>query len=132
MRALRGRGFDLMGAKPLTSFPEIIEVIGESAAKRLSYRFPGLRIYILKHYPDAHPVVAAIGREAADQLMTYFHGRQLFIPGTIGLKAEVLRLADQGDLTRHEIAAQLHISERRVYRWLGERASSAQMTLSLE
>lgn len=110
-----------MGSNSRHTIDAIAEVIGSDAALRLSLRFRGLRIFILKSYTDQHPVVEAIGREAADKLADCFSGTFVVVPSQPGLKAEVFRLADQGHLTRHEIAAQLYISERQVYRWLDER-----------
>jgi Helix-turn-helix domain len=110
-----------MAVRTFHSFKTIAEVIGEDAALQLSLAFRGLRIYILKSYNDQHPVVRAIGRSAADQLAEYFAGSSIDIPSTPGLKAEVFRLADAGILTRDEIAAQLYIGRRQVYRWLESR-----------
>lgn len=110
-----------MGSNSRNSIDAITEVIGKDAALRLSLAFRGLRIFILNAYTDQHPVVQAIGREAADRLADCYKGTFVFVPSAPGLKAEVFRLADSGMLTRHEIAAQLYISERQVYRWLDER-----------
>lgn len=100
---------------------DIAAVIGRDAALKLSFAFRGLRITILKSYDDLHPLVRATGRDAADLLASHYHGTQVTIPATPGLKAEVYRLADGGVLTRTEIAAQLYVSERQVYRWLRAR-----------
>jgi DNA-binding transcriptional regulator LsrR (DeoR family) len=110
-----------MGWNSPPIFDEITEVIGDEAARRLSLRFRGLRIYILKSYNDQHPVVEAIGRENADKLSEHFFNMAVVVPSRLGLKAEVYRLADSGNFTRTEIAEQLFISERQVYRWLDER-----------
>lgn len=110
-----------MGSNSRNTIDAIAEVIGKDAALRLSLAFRGLRIFILNAYTDQHPVVQAIGREAADRLADCYSGTFVVVPSSPGLKAEVFRLADSGTLTRHEIAAQLYISERQVYRWLDER-----------
>jgi hypothetical protein len=111
-----------MGSTSHKTFDDIAGVIGTEAMLRLSLAFRGLRIYIPYVYKDQHPLVQAIGREAADSLAEWAGGTSLLVPSTLGVKAEVFRLADSGNFTRHEIAAQLYISERQVYRWLDERA----------
>lgn len=96
---------------------QIAEVIGEEAALRLSYRFRGQLLYIRKHYPDAHPLVTEIGREAADKLIAVYGGeRQVYIPEDPGIRWAVLKLDARGNLTRQEIADNVRIGERRVYR----------------
>lgn len=110
-----------MAVRSFHSFHTIADVIGEDAALQLSLAFRGLRIYVLKSYNDQHPMVKAIGRTAANQMAEFFGGSTIDVPSTPGLKAEVFRLADAGILTRDEIAAQLYISRRQVYRWLEAR-----------
>lgn len=110
-----------MGSRSRQTFDEISEAIGRDAALRLSLCYRGRRIFVLKHYADADPMVAAIGRAAADLLSETYQGDSFVVPSTQGLKAEVFRLADNGVLTRNEIAAQLYLSERQVYRWLEAR-----------
>jgi Homeodomain-like domain len=110
-----------MGSPSRHTFDSVAEVIGKQAMLRLSLAFRGLRIFIPKSYNDQHPMVQAIGRTAADNLADFFGGTTMVVPSTLGVKAEVFRLADSGNYTRHEIAAQLYISERQVYRWLDER-----------
>lgn len=108
---------------------ELAGIIGVEAALKVSAKFRGLRIFILKHYNDHHPMVASIGRAAADALSEHLAGTTIVVPKTAGLKSEVYRLADRGELTRHEIAAHLHIDERQVYRWLDERRRTQQPDL---
>ena len=68
----------------------------------------------------------AIGKEAAEQLSRFFHGTPIIFPAKIGEEAAVRQLAAQGTLTRARIAAEVGISERRVYRILGKPADDRQ------
>lgn len=107
------------------TYERIAAVIGDDAMRRLALRYPGQRLYVLKHFNDAHPVVHAIGRENADRLSDHFYQEQLELPGQRAKRAEVYRLADGGVLTRDEIAAQVGVARRQVFRWLKERADAA-------
>lgn len=100
---------------------EISEVIGREATLKFSLRFGGLGVYVLRRHSDDHPLVQAIGRAAADELEKHYAGTTLTVAKIPGQRAEVLRLADHSTLTRREIAEQVNVPERTVFRWLAER-----------
>jgi DNA-binding transcriptional ArsR family regulator len=108
---------DLSGFEQLDS---IAEVIGDAAAIKLSQRFPGRRLYIKNNFQDNDPVVAAIGRDAANLLSEYFSG-PLTVPAKPGRNAAIYRLSDKGELTVTEIAETLGLSERVIYLALAKR-----------
>lgn len=51
-----------MGSRP---GPELVELIGEAAFVRLAEAFGGTRLYIPSKMPPDHPIVEAVGKDAA-------------------------------------------------------------------
>lgn len=94
---------------------DVAEVIGLSAALKLSWRFRGQDIYVPKNLASAPQIVEAIGQEAAEQLADHYGGITLPIPRRAGERAMVLKLAAEG-MPRRQIADTLGIGERQVYR----------------
>lgn len=94
---------------------DVAEVIGLSAALKLSWRFRGQDIYIPKSLGSAPHIVEAIGQEAAEALADCYGGITLPIPRRAGERAMVLQLANDG-MPRRQIADTLGIGERQVYR----------------
>lgn len=107
----------------------LAETIGEAAALKLSLRYRGNRIYVLKRYGPEDEIVQLLGQEAADKLSEFYANDSLDIPAVAGLKAALYAMADRGDLTRWEIADNLRIGRRQVYRWLAERDADSQLKL---
>lgn len=95
---------------------DIAEVIGEAAAFALALEYRGQKFFVPKD-PSGEPrIAAAVGEAAARQLCAVFWRLTLDLPFREALRREVHRLAK--DTPRREIARQLHISERQVYRML--------------
>lgn len=109
---------------------DVAEVIGLSAALKLSWRFRGQDIYIPKNLDRAPEIVEAIGREAAEQLADLYGGIRIAVPQRAGIRAMVLHLSRQGGKTNRQIANELGIGERRVYRIL-QHADDRQLPLPL-
>lgn len=103
---------------------ELAEVIGEEAALDLAWAFKGIDLYVPKD-PATEPRIAeAIGQDAANRLCEIFYRTYVYMPFTLMLRRKVLALAAKGDLSRRDIALELGIPERRVYRIL-ERGSES-------
>lgn len=96
---------------------DIAEVIGEAAALELAWAFRGEMLYIPKD-PATEPLIArAIGQDAAGRLCEVFFRTTCYMPFTTALARKVAAL-EQAGRTRKQIARELHIAERRVYRIL--------------
>lgn len=103
---------------------ELAEVIGETAALDLAWAFRGIVLYIPKN-PDTEPRIAeAIGDELAARLCEALWRVSVYMPFTEILRRKVLAL-DAANVSRREIALQLGIAERRVYRILERSGESA-------
>lgn len=109
---------------------DVAEVIGLPAALKLSWHFRGQDIYVPKNLDRAPEIVEAIGREAAEQLADLYGGIRIAVPQRAGTRAMVLHLAADGTRTRRQIAAELGIGERLVYRIL-QQADDRQLPLAL-
>jgi len=66
------------------SLQEIAEIIGNGLAVRLSADFGGTEIYIPKKAEADHPLVQAIGHDAAGKLAAWAGGSRLEIPRAVG------------------------------------------------
>ncbi len=96
---------------------DIADVIGEEAAIALALRLRGLRVYIPKDPTNEPRIAEAIGEEKAAHLCDALWRTTLYIPKREAERRAVHKLCAQG-LTKQEIAEQLHIGERQVYRLL--------------
>lgn len=119
--------------RPISSgsivFDEVAAAIGVEATLKLCRLYPSRRAYIPQNIPSEHEICSKIGREAADKLSSYFHGTHIIFPARIGEVAAVQRLAAEGRLTKSQIAAEVGISERRVYRILASEDDGRQGSL---
>lgn len=86
-------------------------------ALALHAHYAGLNVHIPHHAPDHHPLVAALGRPAADHLCRLAAGRNLSIPlqpyRPDHLAALVRRDLDAGH-HRHTIARRYRITDRTI------------------
>lgn len=60
--------------------PELMELIGEAALIRLAETFGGTRLYVPSNMPTDHPIIAAIGTEAAKVLVERMAPDQIIVP----------------------------------------------------
>lgn len=103
---------------------DLAEVIGEAAALDLVWAFRGQMLYVPKD-PATEPMIAdAIGEKAAAKLCNAFWRTHIYMPFTKVLESKVLAMNEAGS-TRLEIARELGIAERRVYRILERIRGSA-------
>lgn len=108
---------------------EIASAIGDDAAAALARAFGGTELYVPRTIGDHHVACVAIGRAAADRLAAWAGGTALAIPKEAERRARVMKLRDQGELTVAQIAVQTSLSERHVYRLLGESRDQAPLPL---
>lgn len=96
---------------------DIASVIGQEATRKLAYEFMGQRTYVPK-FPETQPRIAqAIGPELAAKLCGAFWRLTLSFPVGLARSMRVLELHEKGE-TANEIARQLFMNERMVYRIL--------------
>ena len=107
---------------------ELEELVGAEAVSRLLASFAGRRIYVPRSGGDAHPIVQAIGRDAAKTLFEYWHGTDIEFPAPIARRQRILDLKRAGRTTS-EIAAQLLVSERHVREVVAEARDTRQLSL---
>lgn len=96
---------------------DLADVIGEEAAMAFALRFRGLRLYIPKDPANEPRIAETIGEELAAKLCDALWRTTLTIPRREAERRAVHRLCAAGH-TKQEIAEQLHITERQVYRLL--------------
>lgn len=104
------------------SLMDIAEHCGEDLAVHLVARAGGQRLYVpaSEYLTDDHPLVVAVGLDAARRLAEHFAGERLEVPTSLAPSAarpRVLALAAAGKKIR-EIAAACGITEVRVYQLL--------------
>lgn len=113
-----------------TVLDEIAAVIGPKAALDFAVEFRGERVYIPQN-PAREPRIAeAIGEELARKLCDTMFRTIVRVPMRAVLEHKVKQLADEGKMTRREIARHLRIREGRVYEIL-ERARKERDQLRL-
>lgn len=103
-----------LGSSVLEGFAE---VIGETAAIRLSSAFGGRQIYIPHRPRSDSELVQVIGDLAAAQLAKRFGGLSYTVPITAGKWARIIELRKE-ERTVRDIADQVGCSERYVYQVL--------------
>jgi hypothetical protein len=114
-----------LAATGSTVLDEIAEAIGVSATIALARNFGGRRIYVPRELGGAHPIVSAIGADAARLLADHFHGTELQLP--IRLRREaIIRALDARDPrpSNAEIANLAGVTERTVYNVLARPVES--------
>ena len=111
---------------------DLAEVIGEAAALALAWEFRGLNLYIPQD-PGREPGIAkAIGEDLAVRLCDVFWRTSIYMPLREVTRARVHQLAGNTNMTKQEIAIELGIAERQVYRLLESAARSAALDCAVD
>lgn len=100
-----------------TVLDDIAEVIGLAGAFQLAAAYRGIRLYVPKNASSDPAITAAIGEELTAKLCRVFGGTTISLPQREALRGQVHYLRRCG-LTHAQIAQQLKIGERQVYRLL--------------
>ncbi len=96
---------------------EIAELIGEDPALALAFRFRGQNLYVPKD-PSLEPGIAeTIGDDLAAKFCDAYYSTVIYMPMREAIRRIVCDLASKG-VTKMDIARQLHIAQRQVYRLL--------------
>lgn len=103
---------------------ELGAVIGAVAAAQLVAAFAGRSLYVPRALGPDHPVSAVIGAEAAALLGDYFHRTRLDFPISPAKRRQVVEMRAAGRKVG-EIAGQLRVTERFVYKVLAETRDDA-------
>lgn len=107
-------------------FDEIAAVIGSGDALKLCDRFGGTVVYVPNVAHENHPIVEAIGLDAARLLSGTFGSMKLPLPNIsrrremIARRRRVIELAAGGKMTAKEIALATGYTERHVHNITGE------------
>lgn len=104
---------------------ELVQAIGEDAARDLARRFGGTSLYVPRSIGEHHPIAVAIGADNAARLSNWSGGSALSIPKQPEKRQRVLDLRARA-LTVTEIARETDYSERHVYRLLRQRERDRQ------
>lgn len=108
---------------PAPSNDDLIDAIGADAAAELCDRLGGLSINLPHQI-----VVDVLGEDAASVFHARFGPGRFYFPMSIDDRksrdAKIVRLVEEGHLTRQQIARKLRVTERTVYNAL-ERARNA-------
>lgn len=107
---------------------ELIEAIGEGAARQLAKKLGGTTVYVPLAIGEHHPLCVVLGREGADRLRGWAGGLRIAVPKQAERRARVLELHRRA-LTSAEIAAETGYSQRHVFRLLREDADDRQPDL---
>ena len=100
-------------AEKLSTLELLAEVIGESAAVRLSVRYGGRRLYIPKEPAPAGDFVGAIGYKNALLLAARYGGTHMEMPLERGKRERIVMFSKRG-LTVSAIAEVVGCTERHV------------------
>lgn len=105
---------------------ELIDVLGEDAVDRLRQHFGGTELYVPFGLPEDHRICRALGREIANKLVAWGGGSRVNVPkcDPVNLRARILQLRAERR-TAGEIAVEVGISERHVFRILKEARNDA-------
>jgi hypothetical protein len=101
-------------------YANLVETIGEAGALALVRAFGGRRIYVPQKIDPDSELGKVLDAEAAHRLASYHFATHLHIPRRAREKAQVVKLARETSLTRHQIAGETGYSERQVYRIIDE------------
>lgn len=99
---------------------ELVNVIGEDAARLLARRFGGTTIYVPRNMGEHHPLHVVLGQEAAEKLAEWYGSTRVNVPKQAERRKRVHELHQAGALTIAGIAIETGYSERHVYRLLNE------------
>lgn len=107
-------------------FDQVAAVIGSGDALKLCARFGGTDLYVPHEVGQGHPIVAAIGIDAARLLSRNFTGETLGLPNLshkremVRRRRRVLELAAAGEMTARQIALATGYTERHVRNITGD------------
>ena len=101
---------------------DLATTIGTAATLKLLDRFGGTRLYVPGRVGDEHPLVFAIGKEAADKLVAVYGRERIDVPRA----SEMWRASRDADIrdryrageTAAELARYYQVTERTIYRIL--------------
>lgn len=99
-----------MGSRPAS---ELVELIGEAAFVRLAEAFGGTRLYVPAKMAADHPIVAAVGKDAAILMVERLAPDVIKVPLAREVRARHYRARG---LSNARIASALGITERGVER----------------
>lgn len=100
------------------SMAELVDVVGLPAVLKLMEAFGGTEFWIPEKLQHVHPLVAAVGPEAAQTLCEYMAGVRLKIPRGKAIKIEIRNSAIRRE--RHEgaklseLALRYELTDRQV------------------
>lgn len=100
------------------AFAELVDALGEEAAKALARHFGGIRLYVPHKVGEHHPIRVALGEEGAYNLVAWAGGGSIDVPKQAARRARVRELHQRGALTNQRIALETGYTERHVYRLL--------------
>ncbi|MEE4153234.1 MAG: hypothetical protein V2I27_03665 [Erythrobacter sp.] len=111
------------------AFAELVDAIGEEAAKALALHYGGTKLYVPLTVGEHHPIRAIVGEEAAERLVEWAGGGSVSIPKQAARRARVRDLHQKGALTIQRIAMETAYSERHVYRLIEAERDDRQLGL---
>lgn len=99
------------------SLRELVEVIGLPAALALVEHWGGIRLWVPVELRDDHPLIARLGRDAAERLVQHYAGETISVPRCA---AALRRMRDRRIRERyqHETAASLAREYGCTERWI--------------
>lgn len=98
---------------------DLAPVIGAEAARALMAGLAGRMIYVPRAVGPNHPIAVAIGPDKAAIFCDYYFGQRIDFPVAPARRRRILDLA-AGGMSIPQIATQLLVSERFVYKVLAE------------
>lgn len=103
---------------------EIRDLIGLPLTFAIVTRWGGVRLYVPQRMPDDHPIVEAIGREAAEKLAGTYGREFLPIPRAWrsfkAMRNRRIRAEKAGGASASQLARRYHMTERMIWIILGE------------
>lgn len=121
-----------MTSRPIAgggAMAELVDIIGEDAARQLARRFGGTSVYVPRFPGEHHPLTVALGHPAADKIAAWAGGSTLAVPKAPERRERVIDLHRRRALTNAQIATETGYSERHVYRLLREEDDARQPRL---
>jgi DNA-binding NarL/FixJ family response regulator len=109
----------MKGAMARAFAEDLAPVIGAEAARKLMTALAGRMMYVPRAVGPHHPISVAIGPEKAATFCEYFFGQRIDFPVAPARRRRILDLA-AGGLSIPQIATELLVSERFVYKVLAE------------
>lgn len=98
---------------------DLAPVIGAEAARKLMTALAGRMMYVPRTVGPHHPIAVAIGPDKAAVFCEHYFGTRVDFPVAPAKRRRILDLA-AGGLSIPQIASELLVSERFVYKVLAE------------